>query len=217
METYDELFIAIRRTTDGTLVKVVHLTHLDGWDDYKAGMTAALGDEEKDEPGFIDQEDIKHLTCAHCNHGPELHAPEGSCNHRTETMCCSCTNYEGVEEMPTLRPLGPRIIVEEITTEDADIKRAEDAGLAIPSTVKRISRSSRGMVIAIGDDPILREAFHLEEGMIVWFAPTAGLQKFVNGRRLRTLEAHELTDVEMPDINTVLTTTQPLKPGGWKG
>jgi co-chaperonin GroES (HSP10) len=187
METYDELFIAIRRTTDGTLVKVVHLTHLDGWDDYKAGMTAALGDEEKDEPGFIDQEDIKHV------------------------------NNEGEEEMPTLRPLGPRIIVEEITTEDADIKRAEDAGLAIPSTVKRISRSSRGMVIAIGDDPILREAFHLEEGMIVWFAPTAGLQKFVNGRRLRTLEAHELTDVEMPDINTVLTTTQPLKPGGWKG
>lgn len=100
-----------------------------------------------------------------------------------------------------LRPLGSRIIVEDITTTLSLEKRGENIGLTIVVNDAERPRNTQGKVLAVGPDPLMQE--QIKVGDIVSFGYLSGTFVFVEDVRYRSLEYNEIISVEdAPNAST---------------
>lgn len=104
--------------------------------------------------------------------------------------------------MKVMKPLGPRILVEEIEPIDDVTEAYRKAGLSAVVLEANKPQPTSGKVIAVGTDPELQE--HVKEGDVVIFSKHSGSNVIIEGRSLRCLEFHE--------IITVTRETSPPKP-----
>jgi len=96
-------------------------------------------------------------------------------------------------EEEVIIPMGDRCFVEELPVETSLAKRAEGAGLHIVLAEENIPKPTTGIVIALGDDPLIQERLRL--GDIVSFAKHAGVYQHVQGKQYRCLEGREIISV----------------------
>jgi co-chaperonin GroES (HSP10) len=90
-------------------------------------------------------------------------------------------------------PMGDRCFVEELPVETSLAKRAEGAGLHIVLAEENIPKPTTGIVVAIGDDPLIQSRIQL--GDVVSFAKHAGVYQHVRGAQYRCLEGREIISV----------------------
>jgi co-chaperonin GroES (HSP10) len=104
-------------------------------------------------------------------------------------------------------PLGARVIVEEIITTLSLEARGEASNIYVVTEERNRPNSTQGKVVALGNDPILRES-GLREGSIVTFAELSGKYVFIEDVRYRCIEWQEIIMVtnEVPEevVNEVL-------------
>jgi len=96
-------------------------------------------------------------------------------------------------EEEVIIPMGDRCFVEELPVETSLAKRAENVGLSIVLAEENIPKPTTGIVIALGDDPLIQERLRL--GDIVSFARHAGVYQHVKGVQYRCLEGREIISV----------------------
>lgn len=96
--------------------------------------------------------------------------------------------------MTVIKPLGPRVLVEEMITTLSVEDRMAKAGLYAIVDEKNRPQPTQGRVIAIGTDPILRDA-GIIEGCIVSFGKLAGTHVYVEDKQYRSLEFQELITI----------------------
>jgi co-chaperonin GroES (HSP10) len=87
-------------------------------------------------------------------------------------------------------PMGDRIFVEELEPETSLQKRAEASGISIVVLDENIPRPTTGVVVAIGDDPLIQSRCKL--GDIVSFSQHAGVYQQVEGKQYRCIEGREI-------------------------
>ena len=106
------------------------------------------------------------------------------------------------------KPLGARILVEEIITSLSIRERGKRAGLTVITNEddKHTSNCSMGLVLATGTDPFVEEN-GVKVGKVVYFSRHAGMETWLEGKRYRTLDFTELTSVldEMPSDGRLLS------------
>lgn len=98
-----------------------------------------------------------------------------------------------------IRPLGARVIVEEIVTTLSLEERGSKLGITVITDDSNRPRPTQGKVIALGTDPFLQEN-GLVEGCIVSFAPHAGIRVYVEEREYRSLEFQELIAITTEEV-----------------
>lgn len=89
------------------------------------------------------------------------------------------------------RPLGARVIVEEITTTLSLEARGKKAGITVITSENNRPRPTQGKVIAVGTDPFLIDN-GIKEGSVVTFAPLAGIKVYIEEQEYRSLELQEI-------------------------
>lgn len=99
--------------------------------------------------------------------------------------------------MPKIVPVGARIFVKELEPETSLEKRAEASGLHLVILDENIPKPTSGIVVAIGNDPLIQEICQL--GDTVTFARHAGLIQLVEGAEYRCLELREIIACIKPD------------------
>jgi co-chaperonin GroES (HSP10) len=111
-------------------------------------------------------------------------------------------------------PMGDRCFVEELPVETSLAKRAEDAGLHIVLAEENIPKPTTGIVVAIGDDPLIQSRIQL--GDVVSFAKHAGVYQHVRGAQYRCLEGREIISVirkrPAAPLDPQATVTSPVTP-----
>jgi co-chaperonin GroES (HSP10) len=95
----------------------------------------------------------------------------------------------------TYRPIGARVIVEDIVTTLSLEARAAKVGLSIITDERNRPQPTQGKVIALGTDPMLRE-IGLTEGCVVSFDKLAGRRVWIEDVEYRSLELQEIIGVE---------------------
>lgn len=99
------------------------------------------------------------------------------------------------------RPLGPRILVEEVVTSLSIRERGKRAGLEVITNDdgNQKDNATIGLILATGNDPLFVDEA-LEVGKVVYFDRYGGKNTFYEGRRYRTLMFSEITNVleELP-------------------
>lgn len=102
-------------------------------------------------------------------------------------------------------PMGDRIFVEELEPEVSVVKRAQAAGLYAVVAPENEPKATTGIVVAIGDDPLIQSRCRL--GDIVSFGWSAGVYQQVEGKQYRCLEGREIISLirETPDEPTSAT------------
>lgn len=110
------------------------------------------------------------------------------------------------------RPLGARVLVEELVTSLSIRERGKRSGLLV-ITAEDDSLSSQctmGVIVALGADPFLREN-GLEVGKVIYFNRHAGDYTFLEGKRYRTLELQQITNVldSIPSDARLLSEVEP--------
>lgn len=112
-------------------------------------------------------------------------------------------------------PMGDRCFVEELPVETSLAKRAESAGLHIVLGEENIPKPTTGIVIAIGDDPLIQSRLQL--GDVVSFSRHAGCEQWVKGVKYRAIEGREIISVirkrpasssSQPELPGPVTSTQ---------
>jgi len=93
-----------------------------------------------------------------------------------------------------MKPLGARVIVEEIVTSLSLVERGKLSGLTVITDQSNQPKPTQGKVLAVGNDPILRDS-GIEEGSVVTFAQHAGTYVQLEGKQYRSLEFQELIAV----------------------
>jgi co-chaperonin GroES (HSP10) len=88
------------------------------------------------------------------------------------------------------RPMGARIIVDDIITSLSVEKRAEAAGLVAVVADKERPRNTEGRVIAVGPDPLVQE--NVNVGDKVSFSYLDGTFVYIDGVRFRSLEFQQI-------------------------
>ena len=101
--------------------------------------------------------------------------------------------------MKVMKPLGPRILVEEIEPIDDVTAAYKKAGLSAVVLESNKPQPTSGKVIAVGTDPELQE--HVREGDTVIFSKHSGSNVIIEGRSLRCLEFHEIITVTREEVN----------------
>lgn len=104
-------------------------------------------------------------------------------------------------------PMGDRIFVEELEPETSLQKRAEASGLHIITLDENVPKPTTGVIVAIGDDPLIQSRCKL--GDVVCFSKHAGIMQLVEGKEYRCLEGREIISLirETPDHSTAPTTS----------
>jgi co-chaperonin GroES (HSP10) len=92
--------------------------------------------------------------------------------------------------MLEITPMGDRIFVDELEPEVSLVKRAEAVGLSIVVNNENVPRPTTGIVVAVGDDPLIQERCKI--GDVVSFASHAGVYQQVSGKQYRCLEGREI-------------------------
>jgi len=87
-------------------------------------------------------------------------------------------------------PMGDRIFVEELEPEVSLTKRAAAAGLHVAILAENVPKPTTGVVVAIGDDPLIQSRCKL--GDIVSFSHHAGIYQEVEGKTYRCIEGREI-------------------------
>lgn len=95
--------------------------------------------------------------------------------------------------MKTITPMGARIFVTPIESETSLEKRAEKINLKLTLEEHSKPRPTTGTVIALGEDPALKEL--LQVGDQVIFSRFAGSEVQAEGKTYLCLELHELISV----------------------
>lgn len=90
-------------------------------------------------------------------------------------------------------PVGARLWIDLIIPEDETTSRAKKAGLYVATLEVNQPRPTSGRVVAIGNDPLVKETFKV--GDTVFFGRFAGHDVQLEGRMYRSLELHEITAV----------------------
>lgn len=88
-------------------------------------------------------------------------------------------------------PLGPRVLVKPEQPIDQVTKRAQAAGIIAVVEEKNKPRPTSGVIVAVGNDPLLKE-LGLLLGVKVSFGHLAGSRQWVEGTEYRLLEAQEI-------------------------
>jgi co-chaperonin GroES (HSP10) len=111
------------------------------------------------------------------------------------------------------RPIGARVLVEDIITTLSLEARGEKIGLAVITDERNRPRPTCGRIVALGSDPMLREE-GLEVGQTVQFDKLAGRYVYLGGKEYRSLEYQEIIGVEdvTPQPGTPQPTGQELPP-----
>lgn len=99
------------------------------------------------------------------------------------------------------KPLGARVLVEELVTSLSIRERGKRSGLLIITSEDDDMKNhcTLGIIVAMGTDPFLLEN-GLAEGKVVSYNRHAGQHRFVEGRRYRMLEFQMIEDIsdELP-------------------
>lgn len=101
------------------------------------------------------------------------------------------------------RPLGARIIVDEIITSMSITDRANRAGLVAITEESNRPDCTQGKVLAVGNDPIFQELGWTPEaikrGIEVSFGRLSGTHIYIEGEHYRSLEFQEIIDYTMEE------------------
>ena len=94
------------------------------------------------------------------------------------------------------KPLGARVLVEELVTSLSIRERGKRSGLVVITAEDDdlTSQCTMGEILALGTDPFLAEQ-GLAVGKVVYFNRHAGDHTFLEGKRYRTLELQQITNV----------------------
>lgn len=92
------------------------------------------------------------------------------------------------------KPLGARLIVQDIIATLSIEQRAQAAGFIAIVNSENKPRATQGKVIAVGSDPLLQE--EVKVGDTVYFSYLAGAKIYIEGEEYRSLEFHEIIQVE---------------------
>jgi co-chaperonin GroES (HSP10) len=92
------------------------------------------------------------------------------------------------------KPMGARLLVQEIITTLSLEERGKRAGLTVIVESDNRPPASTGTVVALGSDPIFEG--NVKEGDVVHFHPRAGYEQHLEGKQYRMLEWQEITAVE---------------------
>lgn len=95
-----------------------------------------------------------------------------------------------------MRPLGHRVVVDDIVTSLDIEKRYERIGLTAIIDQKERPRNTQGLVIAVGSDPLTQE--EIKVGDIISFGYLSGTFIMVEGIQFRSLEFQEIINVDTP-------------------
>src|SRR5215831_16862406 len=97
------------------------------------------------------------------------------------------------EKLLKLRPRGARIFVRDVTPVDEITKRAEAVGLVAVVSEEHKPRPTLGIVVALGEDPLVAELYKL--GDIIMFSKHAGQTFNEAGQTYRILELQEIVGI----------------------
>jgi co-chaperonin GroES (HSP10) len=92
--------------------------------------------------------------------------------------------------MKISRPLGARVIVEDIITTLSIEQRAQNAGFIAIVNEDNRPKSTQGKVIAVGTDPLMQEEVHV--GDVVSFSYLSGTRLYIESVEYRSLEFNEI-------------------------
>lgn len=94
------------------------------------------------------------------------------------------------------RPLGARVLVEELVTSLSIRERGKQSGLLIITSEDDSLKNqcTLGKIVALGTDPFLADN-GLTIGKVVSYSRHAGQHRFVEGKRYRMLELQMIEDV----------------------
>lgn len=96
-----------------------------------------------------------------------------------------------------IKPLGARVIVEEIQAVDGLTERAKASGLTLVVREENVPKPTTGKVVAVGSDPLTQD--QVKEGDIIFFSKHAGSHLLVEGKQYRVIELHEIISVQSPE------------------
>lgn len=106
------------------------------------------------------------------------------------------------------KPLGARVLVEELVTSLSIRERGKRSGLLVITSEDDDLKNqcTMGLIVALGTDPFLQEN-GLKEGKVVYFSRHDGNATFLEGKRYRTLELQHITNVldELPSDARLLS------------
>jgi chaperonin GroES len=94
--------------------------------------------------------------------------------------------------MPTVTPMGSRILIKDDEPLTGLEARARESKLHVVLFEQNLPKATSGIIVAIGPDPILQT---LKVGDRVIFARYAGTHITVQGQQYRSLEYHEIISV----------------------
>jgi co-chaperonin GroES (HSP10) len=106
--------------------------------------------------------------------------------------------------MKVFKPMGARLLVEEIVTSLSLEERGKLSNLVIVVESDNRPPASMGYVRAIGNDPIFIDV-GIKAGDVVHFAPRAGYEQWLEGKRYRMLEWQEITALEQEEPKSEYT------------
>lgn len=93
------------------------------------------------------------------------------------------------------KPIGARVLVQDIITEIDLVARGAKLGLQIITDERNTPKPTVGRVVEIGTDPMLREV-GIRKGAIVQFGKLAGTWVYLEGVQFRSLELDEIIGVD---------------------
>lgn len=114
--------------------------------------------------------------------------------------------------MKISRPLGSRILVEDIITTLSIEQRAKNAGFVAIVNEDNRPKSTQGRVIAVGTDPLLQDEIHL--GDVVSFSYLSGTRIYIDEHEFRSLEFNEIIMVTREEHEEPVTTVTGLTNDG---
>jgi len=88
---------------------------------------------------------------------------------------------------------GARIVVQDIAPTDEVTERAKASGLYVVIEERNRPKATTGTIVALGNDPCLREVFELNLGDVISFNSYAGQKVCVEGVEYRILDVKEMT------------------------
>lgn len=97
---------------------------------------------------------------------------------------------ESESAMLKINPIGARVFVREIIPVDEVTARADAAGLAIVVSEQNKPRPTMGIVIKVGNDPLMGEM--CSPGDVIMYSKNAGSTFLENGQMYRNIELHEI-------------------------
>lgn len=99
-----------------------------------------------------------------------------------------------MEEVKVMKPLGARVIVEELKSSLSLTERGKQSGLTVVAYDENLPQNTMGKILALGTDPLLHEV--VKVGQVAFFSKSAGVKQYLEGRQFRILELQEILAVQ---------------------